>query len=113
MGDENPLLYLLGGGGLAVILSSFIKGLWDYIKGRHDRERASAKDRRDTISELKDDLREAEEKAKDSHKEMIRQRTRAGLYWEYASLLRQHAIRQHDAKPSDLPPWPDEPGTTI
>ena len=107
MGDENPLLYLLGGGGLAVILSSFIKGSWDYIKGRHDRERATAKDRRDTITELKADLRDAEAKAVAEHAEMVRHRTRAGIYWEYASQLRQYAICQHNTHPNDLPPWPE------
>ena len=108
MGDENPLLYLLGGGGLAVIASTFLKGLWDYIKGRHDRERATAKDRRDTISELKADLREAEAKAVAEHAEMARHRTRASTLWDYADSLRKDCMRDHCATADSLRPWPDK-----
>lgn len=106
MGDENPLMFLLGGGGLAVILGAFVKGAWDYFKGRHDRERHAAKDRRDTITVLKDEVRHAEASARDAHTEMVTWRTKAGLYWEYAHSLRQRLLCKHQEDAEDLPPWP-------
>lgn len=101
MGDENPLIYLLGGGSLSLLLGAFIKGAWDYFKGRHERERANAKDRRDTISELKADLREAEARADEA-------RRRSSVLWEYAHRVRQHTICTYQADPDSLPPWPKD-----
>lgn len=114
MGEENLLLDMLGDGpfaafilALCAVLGAFSRGLWDWIRGRHDRERADAKDRRDTIAALKDDLREAERKASDAHDDMLQHRRRAATLWEYASRLRQHAICKYNADPDSLPEWPD------
>lgn len=107
MGEENPLIYLLGGGSLSLLLAAFIKGAWDWFKGRHERERAQAKERRDTITELKKDVRDAEAEADESRAESIRHQRRAAAYWEYASRLRQHTISAYQADPDSLPPWPE------
>lgn len=107
MGDDHPLIYLLGGGSLSLLLAAFIKGAWDWLKGRHERERAVAKDRRDTISTLKKEVRDAEAEAHEARAEAIRQQSRAALHWEYASRLRQHTISTYQADPDSLPPWPE------
>lgn len=99
MGEENPLIYLLGGGSLSLLVAAFIKGAWDYIRGRHDREREAAKDRRDTISQLKDEVRAAERDADD-------ERRKSGAYWEAYAELRQRIVREHHVDPSTLGPWP-------
>ncbi|GAA1453488.1 hypothetical protein ACFP47_09180 [Nesterenkonia lacusekhoensis] len=107
MGDENPLIYLLGGGSLSLLLTAFIKGAWDWLKGRHERERAQAKDRRDTIATLKQEVRDAEAEADEVRAESIRHQRRTALYWEYAYRLRQHTIVTYQADPDSLPPWPE------
>lgn len=106
MGEENPLIYLLGGGSLSLLVAAFIKGAWDYFQGRHDREREAAKDRRDTIGTLKDDLRDAEARADQARMESLLHQRKAGTYWEYASRLRQYAISTYQADPDSLPRWP-------
>lgn len=106
MGEENPLIYLLGGGSLSLLVAAFIKGAWDYIRGRHDRERETAKDRRDTISQLKDEVRAAERDADEARMNTLLEQRKSGTYWEAYAKLRQHIVREHHVDPSTLGPWP-------
>lgn len=106
MGEENPLIYLLGGGSLTLLIAAFIKGAWDYFNGRHDREREAAKDRRDTISTLKEELRSAERDADEARMKTLLEQRKAGTYWEAYATLRQQVIKDHHLDPDTLPPWP-------
>lgn len=115
MGDETLLKALLSEGSFAafvlMLIASvgyFIRGAWDWLKGRHERERAQAKDRRDTISTLKREVRDAEAEADEARAESIRHQRRAAALWEYASRLRQYTISTHQADPDSLPPWPED-----
>ncbi|MGQ7788213.1 hypothetical protein [Nesterenkonia sp. K-15-9-6] len=102
MGDANIWVYLLGGGGLAGILVAFIKGAWDWARGRHEREHAAARDRRDTITLLKSEVRDAEHIARDASEAAHRWR-------EHAHDVRLYCMTQHQTASRDLPRWPDCP----
>lgn len=100
MGDDNLWLVLLGGGGLAGVLGAFVKSAVDWARGRHENERHAAKDRRDTVTVLKSEVREAER--------IAREAAEAARIWrEHAHDVRLHCMRKHDTTSSDLPNWPE------
>ena len=110
----DVVLDVLGGGPFAVfvlvlvgVLGSFARNLWDWIKGRHDRERTQAKERRDLVATLKAEVREAEGEADRERSLSVHHMRRYHKVWEYALTLRQNCICKHGATPDDLPPWPE------
>ena len=114
MGDGSLLAEILGEGpfaafvlALVAVLGAFARGLWDWIKGRHDRERTQLKDRRDLIATLKADVREAEVDADGERRLRLEHQRKEGIWWEYAQQLRRYCICHHGARTEDLPPWPD------
>jgi hypothetical protein len=102
VGDANIWVYLFGGGALTTLLGAFIKSGWDWMKGRHERERTAAKDRRDTINLLKSEVRDAESIARDASEAARRWR-------EHAHDVRMWCMTQHHTSSRDLPRWPDSP----
>ena len=102
MGDTNLLLYLFGGGAITTLLGAFLKSGWDWIQGKHEREREAAHDRRDAITRYKDEVRTAEKVARDASEAARRWR-------EHASDIRIVVMRDHGITTSQLPPWPDDP----
>lgn len=113
MGDGNLLAEILGEGpfaafvlALVAVLGAFARGLWDWIKGRHDRERNDSKDRRNLIATLKAEVREAEVEADQERTLRLAHQRQEGIWWEYAQKLRRNCICRHGAHPEDLPPWP-------
>lgn len=121
MGDGNLLAEILGEGpfaafvlALVAVLGAFARGLWDWLKGRHDRERTQSKDRRDLIATLKAEVRDAEsatdaERARADAERALRlaHQRKEGVFWEYAQQLRRDCICKHHARPEELRAWPE------
>lgn len=112
MGDQDLLKALLSEGPFAAFvlmlvasIGYFLRGLWDWIKGRHERERIQSKDRRDTITELKAELRAAEDNAD----------RQAGWRRAYEEVLHRTRLEWHretDKDFKDMPKPPEPPPST-
>ena len=109
MGEENLLKALLSEGPFAAFIlmliasvGYFIRGLWDWIKGRHAREREQSRERRDTITELKAEVRAV-------HDDADREATWRRSYEEVLHRTRLEWHRETDKDFKDMPRPPEPP----
>lgn len=98
---------VFGVGGIGAILLTGVKGLMDWLNGKHGREKAR---NRDVLDQRNDAWAERDRERERADKERARadrEATRKRQISEYASTLRSMLI-ELGVDHKDLPPWPED-----
>ncbi|PRZ15135.1 hypothetical protein [Nesterenkonia sandarakina] len=97
--EENVGVLITMSGAIATLLGIFLKGLWDFIMGKHKRDLEQANHRRDSITRYKQEAHDADERAN-------REWNKARQFAAYAHDVEQFCMREHRTTSDQFPPWP-------